>query len=96
MSEEKWKICPLCERPIPPDLESKHHLIPRLKGGKHGPIAVLHVICHSKIHSLFTEAELARNYNTVQALQQHEEIEKFVKWVKKRPPEFRSKNAKAG
>ena len=61
----EWKVCPLCDRPIPPELESRHHLIPKLRGGKHGPIAVLHTICHSKIHSLFSETELARVYNTM-------------------------------
>ena len=86
------KTCPLCGREIPPHLESRHHLTPKLKGGKHGPIAILHTICHTKIHSLFTEAELARSYNSIEALLQHEEIERFVKWVKKRPIEYRSSN----
>jgi hypothetical protein len=91
-ASDDWKICPLCERPIPPDLESRHHLVPKLKGGKHGPVAVLHAICHSKIHSVFTEAELARSYHTIEALRKHEKIARFVKWVSKRPPEFRSRN----
>lgn len=90
--EDDWKTCPLCGRPIPPDLESRHHLIPKLKGGKHGPIAVLHTICHGKIHSVLTEAELARDYDTVEKLLEHEEIAHFVRWVRKRPPEFRSRN----
>jgi len=90
--ENDWRICPLCERPIPPHLESRHHLVPKLRGGKHGPIAVLHTICHSKIHSVLSETELARNYATVEKLRQHEEIARFVKWVRKRPPEFRSRN----
>lgn len=89
---EDWKICPLCDRPIPPELESRHHLVPKLRGGKHGPIAVLHTICHSKIHSRFSETELARVYNTIEALRGDEEIARFVNWVSKRPPEFRSKN----
>ncbi len=93
MSEtEQWKICTLCDRPIPPPLESRHHLIPKLRGGKHGPIAVLHTICHSKIHSLFSETELARVYPTIEALRGNEEIQKFVRWLSKRPPDFRSKN----
>ena len=53
----------------------------------------MHIICHSKVHSLFTEAELAKSYSTIEALLAHEEIEKFVRWVKKRPPEFKSRNA---
>lgn len=91
-SEPGWKTCPLCGRPIPPHLESRHHLVPKLRGGKHGPTAVLHTICHSKIHSLFSETELARSYDTIEALLAHEEIARFVRWVRKRPPEFRSKN----
>ena len=88
------KICPLCQREIPPELESRHHLTPKLKGGKHGPIAILHSICHGKIHSIFSEAELARRYSTIEKLLQHEEIAEFVRWVKKRPPEYRSSNRK--
>ncbi|MDF1851738.1 MAG: hypothetical protein P1U85_12950 [Verrucomicrobiales bacterium] len=89
---EEWKVCPLCDRPIPPDLESRHHLIPKLKGGKHGPIAIVHAICHSKIHSVFSEAELAKSYSTIEALREHGEMKKFIRWIRKRPPEFRSKN----
>ncbi|MEM1297471.1 MAG: HNH endonuclease [Verrucomicrobiota bacterium] len=92
---DELKLCPLCDREIPSHLESRHHLTPKLKGGKHGPIAILHTICHGKIHSLLTEAELARTYNTIEALLQHEEIQKFVKWVKKRPIDFRDGNRKA-
>jgi len=67
-------------------------LIPKLRGGKHGPIAVLHTICHSKIHSLFSETELARVYPTIEKLRENEEVRRFVRWVRKRPPEFRSRN----
>lgn len=91
-SSSQWRVCPLCGREIPPDLESRHHLIPRLKGGKHGPIAILHEICHGKIHSVFTEAELAREYETIERLLAHPEIARFVRWVARRPPEYRSSN----
>jgi len=95
MADEPMKICPLCGRAIPPELESRHHLTPKLKGGKHGPIAVLHTICHSKIHSLFREGELAKSYSTVEDLLAHEEIARFVAWVKKRPIHYKSGNRKA-
>tara|TARA_R110002096_G_scaffold179153_1_gene356098 strand:+ start:7995 stop:8288 length:294 start_codon:yes stop_codon:yes gene_type:complete len=89
------KTCPLCGREIPAHLESRHHLTPKLKGGKHGPIAILHTICHGKIHSVLTESELAKNYSTIEALLEHEEIQKFVAWVKKRPIDFRDSNRRA-
>jgi hypothetical protein len=82
------KICPLCGREIPPLLESRHHLIPKLKGGTHGPVAILHRACHCKIHAVFNEAELARSYNTIEQILSHPEMGKFAKWIAKRPPYF--------
>lgn len=39
--------------------------------------------CHSKIHSVFTEKELERDYNTLEKLQVHPEIAKFIVWIRK-------------
>ncbi len=85
-------ICPLCDRPIPPGVpQSQHHLIPKLKGGKGGPMVLLHDICHREIHATLTEAELARSFCTISALRAHPRLAKFIAWVAKRPPEFRSR-----
>ncbi|MBY5971844.1 HNH endonuclease [Ferrimonas balearica] len=85
-------LCPLCLRPIPPHAkQSLHHLIPRLKGGKGGPTVLLHQICHNEIHATLTEAELARDYHTAEALRGHPRLAKFAAWVVKRPPDFHSK-----
>jgi hypothetical protein len=85
-------VCPLCDRPIPPEVkQSRHHLIPKLKGGKAGPTVLLHHICHREIHATLTEAELARDYAAVDALRQHPRLETFIRWVRKRPPGFLSK-----
>ena len=81
-------ICPLCEREIVAGSADKHHLIPKLKGGKSGPTVLLHKVCHMKVHATFTEGELARLYNTVDKLLAHPDIQKFVEWVKKKPPDF--------
>ena len=85
-------ICPLCERPIPPDARSSlHHLVPKLRGGKGGPTVRLHQICHNEIHATLTEAELARDFATIDALRAHPRLSKFIAWVGKRPPGFHSK-----
>ncbi len=85
-------ICPLCNRPIPAGApQSLHHLVPKLKGGKGGPTVLLHHICHKEIHATLSEAELARNFSTMDALRQHPRLAKFAAWVAKRPPEFLSR-----
>lgn len=91
-SETLGPICPLCLRPIPPGVpQSLHHLVPKLKGGKGGPTVLLHHICHKEIHAALTEAELAREFSTPEALRAHPRLAKFAAWVAKRPPEFMSK-----
>jgi 5-methylcytosine-specific restriction endonuclease McrA len=80
------ELCPLCGRRLGDKNLDRHHLIPRLKGGKRTEL--MHIVCHRKIHSVFSESELANKYNTVDALLEHEEIQKFVKWVKNRPIDY--------
>ncbi len=94
MTDAPDPICPLCLRPIPPGArQSLHHLIPRLKGGKRGPTVLLHQICHNEVHATLTEAELARDYATPEALRAHPRLAKFLRWVAKRPPEFHARSA---
>ena len=94
MTVESDPICPLCGRVIPAGAkQSHHHLIPRLKGGKRGAVVLLHQICHSEIHATFTEAELARDYNTIEALRAHPRMAKFIAWVRKRPDDYHSRSA---
>ena len=90
-------ICPLCLRPIPAEARrSVHHLVPRLRGGKDGPTVLLHQICHNEIHAALTETELARRYNTVEALRAHPRLARFVEWVVGKPPAFHSRTAGRG
>ncbi|MGB0659605.1 MAG: HNH endonuclease [Mangrovicoccus sp.] len=89
---DPFPICPLCGRAIPPHAkQSLHHLVPKLRGGKGGPTVLLHQICHNEIHASLTEAELARNYNEIDALRAHPRLEKFIAWIRKRPDDFHSK-----
>ena len=85
-------ICPLCLRPIPPGVpQSLHHLTPKLRGGKGGPVVLMHQICHKEVHAALSEAELARSYNTPEALRAHPRLARFAAWVARRPPEFLSR-----
>ena len=86
-------FCPLCGRQIA-EPANKHHLIPVSKGGKNTPTILLHKICHDKIHTVFTENELKRQYNTIELIQQQEEMATFIKWVRRKEPEFYDKSVK--
>lgn len=82
----KQPVCPLCDRPIPTSQLDALHLVPKSKGGV--KTEGLHRICHRHIHANFTEAELAEQYSTIEALLEVPEIQKFVAWVKIKPPEY--------
>lgn len=85
----KENICPICNRELDDYIED-HHLIPKTFGGK--VTIPLHQVCHSKIHHTFSERELEKVYNTIESLQDHVEIKKFVKWIKNKPCNFVVKN----
>jgi len=85
--------CALCGRPLAGPC-NRHHLIPLSRGGKGTTTLLLHKICHDKIHAVFTETELLRHYNTIERLQEHEEMAAFVRWVQKKEPEFYDRSAK--
>ncbi len=88
-------VCPLCDRPIPPEARSsRHHLVPRLKGGTHKGTVRLHQICHNAIHARFSEAELADRLADIDSLKADPEIVEFVAWVRTKPPTFHAPTRK--
>lgn len=93
MSSVSENLCPLCGRMMahPCNL---HHLLPKSQGGKNTPVILLHKICHDKIHAVFTEKELKKYYNSIERLQQNEEMARFIKWVRNKEPEFYDKSVK--
>jgi 5-methylcytosine-specific restriction protein A len=73
--------CELCEREV--SQVSRHHLIPKEEGGRHGPTVALCQPCHSTVHLLLSNRELARQYATVEALRAAAELQKYLHWVRR-------------
>lgn len=73
--------CALCEREV--QQTSRHHLIPREEGGRHGPVADLCQPCHSSIHLLLDNKELAREYHTIESLRNAEKLQKYLHWIRR-------------
>lgn len=84
--------CALCGRQQPLTF---HHLIPKAVHGKkrfqkrHTKQEMrsrgIHVcrLCHSGIHDLIPEKELAEKFTTREALLEHPAVAKHIAWVKK-------------
>lgn len=97
--EQAQSACELCRRSGVK--LTKHHLIPRKRHRRRScqerfdreemttRIAMLCQPCHSTVHAHLSEQELEASFNTVQALAQHPDIEKFVAWVAKQSPDRR-------
>lgn len=86
VAEPQPVFCPLCERVIPDHQKDDHHLVPKSKGGKQ--TVCLHRICHDQIHSIFSDAQLAKKFSTIEAILDDRTVQTFVAWVKGKPPGF--------
>ncbi|MGB6228585.1 MAG: HNH endonuclease signature motif containing protein [Litorimonas sp.] len=82
-------ICPLCDRPLGRKRE-RHHVVPKSKGGT--DMVAIHPICHRKIHRVFTNAELAalcaQGEGSIELLKSYPEMERFIRWLRRKPPNF--------
>lgn len=82
--------CCICERELGTIRVEEHHLIPKTFKGTDK--VALHKMCHQKIHATFSERELLNYYHTAERLKEHSEIQKFVKWISKKPIEYYDRN----
>ena len=78
--KEEELVCGLCGRGV--QYLTRHHLVPREEGGRYGASAELCQPCHSTLHLTFSNRELALQYNSIPALQQAEDLQKYLKWVR--------------
>lgn len=86
---EEIGICPICTRGMVKGISSDdHHWIPQSKGGKKGPKSTIHRICHDKIHSIWSEKELAKVYNNADIIRNAPEMKEFLAWIANKVEDF--------
>ena len=73
--------CELCERAV--ERFTVHHLIPRARGGNHGPTALLCPTCHRQVHAMFSVTTLAEEMYSVALLRSNPRIADFLRWMRK-------------
>ncbi len=88
-NKQEDAICPLCHRPMPEGSWNEHHLVPATFGGREK--ITLHLVCHDTLHRTFNEREMKRYYNTIGRMMEHDSIQAFVTWIKKKPNDYYSK-----
>ena len=79
--------CSLCEREVPRRLMTLHHLTPKQKGGKAEHRTPMCRPCHKQVHAVFSNAELAREYRTIDSLKAAQRLAGFLKWIRKQKPD---------
>ena len=77
-------LCPLCGHPWSRRELTRHHLVPKSRGGRE--IILLCRPCHRQLHALFTEKELERHYPTVESLLAAEALQPYLHWARRRKP----------
>jgi hypothetical protein len=85
--------CSLCGRPFTRRQLTRHHCLPRQKGGTHEDVELLCSQCHGMVHATYTNRTLAQRYPTIDQLRRAPELNGFLRWVRKQPPSRRTRNA---
>jgi hypothetical protein len=87
-------ICALCRRPFTTGRDlTRHHCLPRQKGGTVDDIELLCRQCHGMVHATYTNSTLAALYPTIDKLRQAPELAGYLRWVRKQAPTRRTRNA---
>lgn len=94
MSTPEMIPCGLCGRAFAREGLTKHHCLPKSKGGTNEDVELICGQCHSMIHCTYENTTLAARYPTLDELRQAAELQKYIRWVRKQPATRRTRNAR--
>ena len=80
--EEPLRPCRLCGRSLPMKQLTKHHCLPREKGGTQDHVELVCPQCHGVVHATYTNETLAAVYPTIEQLRKAPELVGYFRWVR--------------
>lgn len=84
--------CGLCGREFDRSRLTKHHCLPKAKGGTQEHVELLCSQCHSMVHVTYTNTTLAAIYPSIEELRMAPELAGYLRWVRKQPASRKKKN----
>lgn len=82
--EDETLECPNCKRILNKKYLTKHHSIPRQKGGSHSEKIILCISCTNHLHNLYSNSLLKRKFDTLEKIINDPGMKKFGEWIGKR------------
>ncbi len=76
--DAKGRACGLCDRVV--QRLTRHHLVPRTR---HKNKRNKKTFDRQEIHRT---VDLEREHNTIETLKAHPDVERFVEWIRRKPP----------
>lgn len=92
MTEPMPTPCGLCGRGFPANGLTRHHCLPKAKGGTSDDVEMICSQCHGMVHATYTNATLAAVYPTIADLRRSPELAAFIRWVRKQPITRKKRN----
>ncbi|MBA4062869.1 MAG: hypothetical protein C0501_04020 [Isosphaera sp.] len=93
MSDAVTIPCGLCGRGFARAGLTKHHCLPKSRGGTAADVELICGQCHGMVHATFTNRTLEVLYPTLAGLRKAPELAAFLTWVRKQPPTRRTRSA---
>ena len=78
--------CGLCERQVPREMITLHHLRPCEEGGKAEHRTPLCRPCHKQLHAVFSNKALAKSLDRIDLLKASPELQGFLGWIRRQKP----------